>query len=1298
SDPDGDEIEVDQSFPIEVSEGTVYASGNTIRYQAPDHPTSVEIAFQVVDAEGLTATGVASIRVHESQGNNKQEPTPKAVSGRVFAGQTVRLSIPLTGIDVDGDGVILQGIDTAPQKGTIINQGPDWLEYQAEAGATGTDKFTYAVEDWVGLRATATITVGIAEVPQGENDVFTRVDQVSVRPNQVVELRVLANDIDMAGGELELCGELEVDGVEAEIQDRRVVVTTPDTTEVQGGTVQYTACNQSGGRAVGQVMVTIDPEAAFAPPKARDYVIAPKETIDQTSVTVHVMDTAENPSGPLTDLELTVEADPTVAFRNDDNTITVNLQRDPAIVFYKLTNTNPDAEGACTYAFISVPALGTFPPILRAKFEGKTIEVTAGETKTISMIEYVRVGPGKEPVLVDPQNGGYVSATHGVSERVDANTLTYTADRDYGGQASISFKVADGDLSEAKTRQAVLTLPIRVIPVDRVKPVFQPATLSVELGGQAEVDLLSFVTVLGEAPDPAKVQFAAPTPPGNGVTATLVGSRLMVAADAATARVGTASGVGITLVYDNGEAVTGTVPIMVTGSTKPPLTLAPVTGVVVTKGKPATVNVLQGAVNPVPNLGPLKLVGQATVAPDVATASSDASGNITLTLKDDYVGAITVSFTANDALDQANRQVQGSFVATAKGVPDAPSAPVAGAVVNPGEVTLTWNQPAANGDPITGYTVSWGGGSQNCPSVVCTITGLAMGQNYSFTVVAHNGVGDSLPSPASAPVLVEIKPGAPTGVTPVEGDGQVTLSWTAPSGNVTRYVVTVTGGGTTRTVETTGTSLTIPGLAPGVQYSFTVRAENQAGPSDTASPPVTALPYGKPGEPTGLAVSRSAAGTVALSWNPVDENGASVTFTVLDSSNNKVCTTTATSCSASLAPGETRTYHVVAHNAAGDVSGTQTASFTMWAQPGAPGNVTATASTETAPDQGTVALKWARPGTIPSSFGVIYHVYQNGEEITAVEGPTTTFTQTGLGYRDGGYAYQVVACIVFQGGQIPPQDATDLCSVGSQTVTAVVKTTPSVPGAPTCTFYSKPPDKSGLEASLNANRSTYNAGNGSGTYTADSWATFKTAFETANTVYNNPAATQAQVDSAKTALDNAASGLTLAPTETPTTDPPTTTPDPSEEPAAFSGTGSSTQGQVWDVAGSGAVAGLVRAARLLTWPSLGAQPVPSAAVVVAAWPAYSAGSLACAGGGYTDHPQNEFAIARPAGPSTWGGYNSNQKILYKVNNGPWSTDSMPATAGPYITGNTTITVTFKACAGSPKQVCSEEVTYTLQAP
>lgn len=230
--------------------------------------------------------------------------------------------------------------------------------------------------------------------------------------------------------------------------------------------------------------------------------------------------------------------------------------------------------------------------------------------------------------------------------------------------------------------------------------------------------------------------------------------------------------------------------------------------------------------------------------------------------------------------------VAGLAPALAAAVPDAPTGVTA--LAGDGQATVSWTAPADNGDPITGYTVSWSGGSQFCSGSPCDVTGLANGTSYAFTVAATNGIGTGPDSAPSDPVTPAGLPGAPTSVTATGSNASAEVSWTAPADNgsaITGYTATWSGG----TQPCSASPCAITGLTNGTSYTFTLAATNGVGTGPDSSASNAVIPAAVPDAPTGVAATRGDT-SATVTWTAPAENGSAITgYTVTWSGGSQAC-------------------------------------------------------------------------------------------------------------------------------------------------------------------------------------------------------------------------------------------------------------------------------------------------------------------------------------------------------------------------------------------------------------------------
>ncbi len=1002
-DPDGDPLSLERTLvePLGQGQGLLFVSGDVLRYQAPDTPMTVHATFAVSDSFSTTAAQL-TVSVHAADAASKSPPRPQDLTARVFEGERIRIPVPLTGIDPDGDGVLLLGQDQAPAKGRILDQGADWFDYEALPGELGTDTFTYAVEDWVGQRAVATVRVGIAERPAGSAQVVARNDDVVVRPGRSVSVRVLANDVDMSGGDLNLDPTLEMaPGISARIDGRRIVVDAPQTPGVLQ--IAYTATNTRGGSDSAVLTVTVDPAAPILPPIAKDVVVPATSTLNAISVAVNVLEVAENPSGPMSDLRVSV--DPSAAgFATvaPNGTVMVTLGQTARTFPYVLTNTSPEAGGLDSYAFITVPALGDFPPALRP---GATALVAlAGSPLRISLDEQIQVAPGRTVRVADPLA---VTATKadGSGLVVDDRTLVYTANRRYAGPASITVKVSDGPAGDLTARTAVLTLPITVLAAEDHPPRFLPSVLDVGPGESVRVDLTAFTSTPVSSPSSSgDYTYTLTSRPPAGVTVTLDGSVLTLAA-ASTVPRGTVGGVGVTIDYGGLTTVAGQVDFRVVASSRPLARVVDRTVLDGVEGKASTVDVLAGAFNPYPG-DPLTVLGATVETPGAGTVS--VSGKfVSVRPAPGFIGTMSARFQVVDVTADPDRVVDGQITVVVRGRPGTPTAPRISEVRDQ-TVVLAWDAPTANGEPITGYvvTASPGGKTTGCPSTTCTIDGLTNDTEYTFTVVAHNAVGDSDASPASGAARPDVRPAAPALPGLAWGAGSVTASWTAPATTgspIADYQVELSPAPPVgaAVVTTTGTSATFSGLVNGTEYRVRVRAVNAApDPGDWSQWSVGQIPADVPDAPGSVVATQSSVGPqnlqIQVTWtapaahgDPISAYDVRIDGAVLAGA----VAGTETSYTFPAERGRQYSIDVRARNKAGSSAWAST-SGEIWT---APGPVTGLALVDSAAaraafTEGSITATWQAPVDTGGVALTGYQVSVDGGPAISVSGTSTTLS------------------------------------------------------------------------------------------------------------------------------------------------------------------------------------------------------------------------------------------------------------------------------------------------------------------
>jgi hypothetical protein len=350
-----------------------------------------------------------------------------------------------------------------------------------------------------------------------------------------------------------------------------------------------------------------------------------------------------------------------------------------------------------------------------------------------------------------------------------------------------------------------------------------------------------------------------------------------------------------------------------------------------------------------------------TATPDVSSPARCTNVLVTSCVFDRLRSGTEYRFTvvANGTADRTTpSEFSNSIIPGPAGPVAAPKAEAASST----SVKVSWTTPTTGG-VLTGYQVQSDPSSDGCSTIgkdatSCVVSGLTSAASYTFKVksVGATGGGDSDWSPASAAIV----PGAPTPPTDVAvaaGNGVISVSWTLPANTtgIMKYrAQTSPASNICETATNIDTECVIPVTQDLAFYTVTVTAVGD-GVSATSLPSQRVRPTaGRPGSPTGVTVTGTAAGAEvkwalpAWTGNGIVRYIASATA---DNGSRQVCVAAGSAATSCTIPGLTNgdTYSVtvvsVGRAATGYSDPSTPVSFTPRMAPGTPTNLAVNVAT-----------------------------------------------------------------------------------------------------------------------------------------------------------------------------------------------------------------------------------------------------------------------------------------------------------------------------------------------------------------
>jgi hypothetical protein len=882
--------------------GLAFVNGQNVRYQAPKKAGEYYATYRVSDKYGESATAEIRFAVQADDAASNLPPVPEPQTARVFAGESVNITIPLDGIDPNGDSVMLTKLVQAPALGTPSKITEQGFVYTARPNSAGTDYVRYEVEDTYGSKAQGLISIGVIPLGESKDPPKAIDDSVEIKPGRSASVPVLLNDSDPNGYPLSVDDELiEVEkGIDARVEENKVIIDAPETEGTFS--IRYGISNGKSGVSSAFLQVRVTKDAKPIYPTAQDYYVPFEDIVEDDSVVIDLLPIIANPSGLASDLVITLDGANADLGEVDQaaKTVTVRPGERRTAIAYTVTNTDDELSGS---AFIVIPPkvdpADSPPPYLRDDLGEQIVDMNGSREWDLADILVV---PSGRPAIITEASTVKALNSDGSDAFVDKDTIRYTASKNYRGVASLTFEVTDGsDKDDPNGNITTIVMPFTVGDPDfrDTAPSFTTQEVRLEAGpdGEVTVDLRAS----SSHPNPALVsEFSYEGLSGqtDAIQASINGSDLKISSPLGTA-VNERATLRFTVKYNEFE-VPGVVTVIRVPSTKP----LPQAIEDTDKGQRGVVqptyNVLANDYNPFENNGtPLKVIAASVenLGESAAGLDWDEQGNVTVSPGPTFIGVVSVVYTVQDATKEKVREVQGRYLLTVRDVPSKVDVPAA----TPGDLqaTVTWNTPATNGEPITGYTVTWtpaqgaGGGTAELPGSAAshTVTGLTNGTDYRFRVVAHNVLGASTISDQSNAARPKGQATPPTSLSASgtdTGSGQINLSWSgagANGGEITGYNWTVYDGGTVAgTGSTTGaTNASFIGNV-GTAYTFSVVALATGGDSNPSARSSAAK--ASPGKPTNLRLTANAWNSMTGSYAAAPSHGATPTYSWIFTDNN----------------------------------------------------------------------------------------------------------------------------------------------------------------------------------------------------------------------------------------------------------------------------------------------------------------------------------------------------------------------------------------------------------------------------
>lgn len=414
--------------PIDVSGSFTDPNSDVLIFSAVNLPTGLSIDPGTGQITGMVDNNASAngpftvvITAHDPAGNqvsqqmtiNVSNPLPVAANDSADTALNTPVTlVPLANdTDPDGDTLDVALINLQPSNGTVAINTDGTITYTPNGGFTGTDSFTYILEDANGGRDEATVSINVGIVGPDTPVATPLTPQTVDEGSLIVPIDVSGNFTDPNGDPLTFTATGLPDGLSIDPNTGQITGAPLNDASASGPyTAQVTAVDPTGNQVTQSIVINVNNPA---PTGVADNAVTPIDT----PVTINVLANDSDPDGdPLSVSSTTPPANGSVVV-NADGTVTYTP--------------DPGFSGTDTFNYTVIDAQGS------TSTATVTLDVSATPTVpgTLSAIPAVTSSDGATPTTLDVST---------VIIDPDGDALAWTAT---GLPAGLSINAANGQIT-----------------------------------------------------------------------------------------------------------------------------------------------------------------------------------------------------------------------------------------------------------------------------------------------------------------------------------------------------------------------------------------------------------------------------------------------------------------------------------------------------------------------------------------------------------------------------------------------------------------------------------------------------------------------------------------------------------------------------------------------------------------------------------------------------------------------------------------------------------------------------------